>query len=352
MPALGSPTIIDGSHGEGGGALLRTALCMSVLTQQPLRVENVRGATTHPGLDYEDWLLIQTLAGCCGAETVGAEIGSPSVSFLPTRRPKGISGVLNEEPATPARSANALVIASSLLPVCARSGMYSQFQVKGETYGRNALGYDYFANVSLAALRKMGLYASVEQRESGFGRESWGDVAVEVEPSVIQGIEWADRGRLLKCKAIVTSAELPPAVGLRAVAHLEQLAKNAGVPMEAEAVRTQARTPGIYVTAWAEYQCGIGGATAMGARGLRAESLSQSVFESLMQWLATDATTDPFLVDQILLPAALAEGVSTFKTSLLTERFLTSVWVVKQFLPIHITVKGAEGKPGSVTIRR
>ena len=47
-----------------------------------------------------------------------------------------------------------------------------------------------------------------------------------------------------------------------------------------------------------------------------------------------------------------ADGDETIlKVHRLTQRFLSMVWVIKQFVPIHITVKGQEGNPGTVTIR-
>jgi RNA 3'-terminal phosphate cyclase (ATP) len=80
--------------------------------------------------------------------------------------------------------------------------------------------------------------------------------------------------------------------------------------------------------------------------------LAQGAFEELFAWLRSDATVDPYLTDHLLLPAVLAEEPSTWKVSRLTKRFLTMVWVVKQFTPIHITVRGTEDGPGTVTIRR
>lgn len=34
--------VIDGSHGEGGGQVLRTSLALSLLTRTPFRIENLR----------------------------------------------------------------------------------------------------------------------------------------------------------------------------------------------------------------------------------------------------------------------------------------------------------------------
>jgi len=90
----------------------------------------------------------------------------------------------------------------------------------------------------------------------------------------------------------------------------------------------------------------------MGARGMRAESLAQAAFEETFSWMSGNSTVDPFLADQLLLPLVLAEGESTFTVSRLTSRFLTCAWVVKQFAPIHITIRGSENGPGTITIRR
>jgi RNA 3'-terminal phosphate cyclase (ATP) len=244
------------------------------------------------------------------------------------------------------------VVLSALLPVLARSGVYSTLVAEGETFGNNALSYDYFANVTLSALRKTGLYAFPELLTGGFGRESKGQVALDVEPSALQGITWNERGRLKEIRAIVSTASLPPPVGERAVSHLRRLAQNSGVQMHAEHVEIGARTPGVHVTAWATYERGMGGGAAMGARGLRAETLAQLAFEEMFEWMATSSTVDPYLADQLLLPLVLAEGESVFSVSRLTPRFLTCAWVVKQFTPIHITIRGAENGPGTVSIKR
>lgn len=353
MPALGSPILIDGSHGEGGGALVRTCLVMASLTQQPVRIEGVRSGTKFPGLDYEDLLLLRALAKCSAAETTGAQVGSTTVSFLPTRRSKGLNENL-DLPADEAnhRSASVPVVLCSLLPVLARTGTYSEVSLSGETYGARSLSFDYFQNVTVPVLQKMGLYAFPDQESAGFGRESRGSVTMSVEPSAVQGIDWSSRGKLIGGRAMVTTAELPTAVANRAINHLEKMAQNSKLPMEIEANPVDSHSPGAFVTVWAQFERGMGGGTSMGQRGLRIEHLVQSAFEETLAWISTDATVDPFLADQLLIPACLAEGETVFKTSRLTKRFLTAIWVIKQFLPIHITVRGSEDHAGVVTVTK
>ncbi len=349
MRSPGSLVTIDGSYGEGGGGTVRTALAMSALTQQSVKIASVRSGTPYPGLDVEDLAIAKAIAQSCQAECTGLEIGGDTLVFHPTARPRSLTGILEVPDSN--RTPNTLVVLSSLLPVLARSHGYSAITCEGETYGSNVLTYDYFANVALYAYRKLGLYAFPDQRLSGFGRESRGEVSLDIEPSAITGINWATRGRLVQCRAAVTTAELPSAVGMRGVSHLELMGKTIGIPIEAEAIRTHGDRQGAYVTVWAQFEAAAAGFTAMGQKGVRIESLAQHAFDALMTWMEGDATVDPYLADLLLIPAILADGDTTFKTSRLTGRFLTSVWVAKQFVPIHVTVRGKEDSPGTVTVK-
>lgn len=350
MAGSGSLVVLDGSYGEGGGNLVRTALSMAAMTQQSVRITRVRGATAYPGIDIEDFLLAEALAQVCKAETPGLELGSNTLTFHPTIRPKAFKGVLHS--GETGRNPNALVLQSTLAPILARSGALSSIQAYGETYASNSLTYDYFARVALPALAAMDIYGYPELLRAGFGREFEGEVSLEIEPSAIKGLKWEDRGRLKECRCVIVTSNLPPSVAERGESHLKRLSTSAGVPIAIDHVDAPAAQSGAFVTCSALYQNGAGGSTAMGTKGLRMEHLVQNAFESLLRWMATDATVDPYLADQLLLPACFAEEPSVFKTPRLTKRFLTGVWVVKQFLPIHLTVKGKEDGPGIVTVRR
>ena len=88
---------IDGSHGEGGGALLRTALSMSILTQQPVQIDGIRTGTKYIGLDVEDLTLIKCLQDLCNADVSGLTHGSLSILFSPKRAIRPLRGeVLTE----------------------------------------------------------------------------------------------------------------------------------------------------------------------------------------------------------------------------------------------------------------
>lgn len=360
--------VLNGSHGEGGGALLRTALAVSALTQQPVRIHNVRGGMRTPGINSEDLCFIRALGLSCLARMQGDDLGSNDVTFVPTRPPYGLNHRLDvtefEKGTVPG---SALIVAHALLPVLARAGMYSRLVVHGETYNQNTLSYDAFERVTLAAHRRQGLYAYPHLVVAGYGFGARGEIGLEIEPSALQGIDWTKRGELEGLHAVIVTSEIQDSVAERGIEHLQRLFEGedvqtrnsrrkaipkAPMPIEAEAIEVRSRAPGAFVTVWAEFERGYGVGTAMGARGVRMESVVESAVDNFMGWFASDATVDPFLADQLLLPAAMAEGPSAYTTSRITARLITMAWVIKQFLPIHITVHGREGEPGSVTISR
>lgn len=341
---------LDGSHHEGGGGLVRTALQMSALTQLPVRLTQIRGGTNHPGLDLEDVQILRLLSKACDAETDGAEISSHELMFTPRKRLSPITESLSMGKKG-ARGANALIVLATLLPILARGGGFSEVSTEGETFGPNTLTFDYFSQVGLTALRKMGIYAWLNQLVAGFGRDHYGKVAMEVEPSAFEGLNWQDRGRMVGGHAIITTSELPTHVFARGKQHLENLAHFAGVPLRISHSEVKASSPGAAVTLWAEFERGIGGVVQSGSRGIRIETVAQGAFEGLSDFLQSSASVDSHLCDLLLVPAVFAQGESAFKVPRLTARFLTMVWVVKQFLPIHLTIIGDEGQPGAVSVR-
>jgi RNA 3'-terminal phosphate cyclase (ATP) len=82
------------------------------------------------------------------------------------------------------------------------------------------------------------------------------------------------------------------------------------------------------------------------------EALCQGAFEELLEWQQSPSTVDPYLIDQLLIPMVLAQGDVTLRVSRLTSRFLTSVWAVRQFTPLPLVIKGTEGAPGVISIKR
>lgn len=353
MPLTTRPLTLDGAYGEGGASLVRTALVMSALTQTPVTVQNVRGAMRQGGLAAEDLTLLSALGSCCDAEVSGTEFRSREFSFVPQGRPHALkepishSNVPESDP-----SVAAMVVLNALLPVLCQTKAYSTVVAEGETYGHRILTYDYYEQVALSAYRAMGVHAYPHLIVAGYGKGARGTVELDVEPSVPHGIDWAERGPFEGAFARIALSEVSEGIGERGVAHFERLARGAGIELHLEYEVVPSVNPGVFVTVWGQFATARGGATAKGERGIRVESVVQSAFGAFLEWYSSGSTVDEFLADQVLVALAFAEGDSALRLHRVTQRLQTMVWVIKQFLPIHITLRGGLGEPGELTVRR
>jgi RNA 3'-terminal phosphate cyclase (ATP) len=74
---------LDGSMGEGGGQVLRSALTMSILTSQPFKIRNIRAQRQKPGLMAQHLKAVDAAAAISRAAVSGAYLGSNSLVFQP-----------------------------------------------------------------------------------------------------------------------------------------------------------------------------------------------------------------------------------------------------------------------------
>ena len=72
---------IDGSQGEGGGQMLRTALSLAMITGIPFALETLRAKRKKPGLLRQHLTCMSAATQKTGAKVSGAEPGSRALTF-------------------------------------------------------------------------------------------------------------------------------------------------------------------------------------------------------------------------------------------------------------------------------
>ena len=74
---------INGEHGEGGGQIIRSAITLSCITNQPIHLENIRKNRKEGGLKPQHLTAIKILQKISNANVIGAELGSTELKFIP-----------------------------------------------------------------------------------------------------------------------------------------------------------------------------------------------------------------------------------------------------------------------------
>jgi RNA 3'-terminal phosphate cyclase (ATP) len=332
--------ILDGSYGEGGGQILRTALSLAALTGTPIRIERIRAGRSKPGLRPQHLTAVQAVARISQAEVTGVHLGSQALTFRP-RAPRG--GHYQFDVAETTGSAGAVtLIAQALLPPLLQAAEPATVILKGGTHVPWSPPAHYLTHVFLPALAVMGVEAILTLERWGWYSRGGGEVRLSIIPTgVLRGIQWRAPAGSSAFKAISAAARLPEHVARRQAARLTARLGEA-VPVEITGAGGQ--DPGSLVFLWGP-QAGF---AALGARGKPAERVADEAVEAYLAFRTRGAALDRHLADQMLIYLALAQGPSRFTTEAVTSHLLTNVWVIEQFLGPTFEVRGNPGEPGEV----
>ncbi|HZH02989.1 MAG TPA: RNA 3'-terminal phosphate cyclase, partial [Myxococcaceae bacterium] len=74
---------LDGSEGEGGGQIIRSALCLSLITGQPFRITGIRARRSQPGLRPQHLACVRGAERVSQSYSEGAEVGATVIVFRP-----------------------------------------------------------------------------------------------------------------------------------------------------------------------------------------------------------------------------------------------------------------------------
>ena len=342
-----SAVTIDGSHGEGGGQILRTSLTLSVLTGRPVEVEDIRAGRSKPGLQPQHLASVKAAAAISAAEIVGAAVGSTRLRFMP--QSAAVPGTYHFDIGT--AGATTLVAQTILLPL-SLAGAPSRVTITGGTHVPHAPTAEYLEHVYAQVLSKHGCQAAVSSPHAGFFPRGGGSVQLAIEPvQLLQPVTLTERGVLRSLTAHVLTSGLPPDVARRGEVAIRERLRS--LPTEVTVVPRDvpSQGPGAAVFLLAICENGRAGFSAIGARGKPMEGVAGEACEALLAWYGTGVACEEHLADQLALPTALTPGTSQWTTSHVTEHLRTVLWVLPQFLDVEAGLGENEDGSGRVTMR-
>ncbi|HXX96622.1 MAG TPA: RNA 3'-terminal phosphate cyclase, partial [Candidatus Bathyarchaeia archaeon] len=74
---------IEGSYGEGGGQILRSAVSLSVITGKAIEVINIRAKRHNPGLRPQHMQATKAVAELFHARVENLKVGAEWIRFIP-----------------------------------------------------------------------------------------------------------------------------------------------------------------------------------------------------------------------------------------------------------------------------
>ncbi len=347
---------LDGSYGEGGGQLLRTALALSVLDQRPFRMTRIRAKRRNPGLGPQHLAAVRAMAQIASAQVEGAELGAREIVFRPGGSVTAGSytvdvSVLGDQPSA---GSVCLILQTLLLPLALRGDCASRLLLIGGTHVRWSPCYHYLAEVYLPLLARIGIHCRLELGQWGWYPQGGGELEAHIEPvpsrDALQGLDLTERGALVEAWGLSAASNLPPHVIERQASQMQKRLRSRHIKTDLLQIDAPSPGPGTVVFLLAQYEHAAAGFAGYGRLRYPAERVADDAFEAFDAHRRTKAPIDPHLADQIVLPLALARGDSILRTSAITSHLLSVIWLVKTFLDRRIEVRGDRDKPGDVII--
>lgn len=342
---------IDGSYGEGGGQIVRTALALSTITGKSFEVGNIRKGRCDSGLKAQHLYCIKALEGLCNAKADGARLGSTALKYSPGKI-KG--GTISIDIGT--AGSVSLLLQAVLLPSFFADSKV-RLKITGGTDGKWAQPYDYFDNIFIPQVKRFVKDIGINLIRRGYYPKGQGKIELKISPnlklsnfsdfsefhSFIKnenlGYNLTEQGNLIQVNGISHASgllEKSEVAERQSKAAKHELAK-LNVPVKIENRYYDTACPGSGIVLWAEFDKARIGADSLGERGLRAEIVGKQAAERLINEIGYNAPVDEYLADNLIPFLALAGG--RIKVSKVTNHTRTNIYVAEKFLDVKFKVK-------------
>jgi len=335
---------IDGSQGEGGGQILRSALSLSCLTGKAFRITKIRAQRSKPGLRPQHLKAVLAAREISKAHTSGERLGSGEIIFQPQ---KISAGKFNIDVGT--AGSTSLILQTLFLPL-ARAGEKSTLTITGGTHVPWSPSYHYLEWQWLPYLRKMGVDSHMNIERAGFFPKGTGRVWIEIFPTrSILPLRLIHRGTLRRLRGLSTVSNLPVHIAQRQQAQVEyRLGEK--YDFEIQIKHLPSLFKGTTLLLMAEFEGGSCCYIGLGKLGKPAEKVADEVVDEFEYFMSTNGTVDQYLSDQLLLPLSFAIGESELLTPKVTQHLLTNATIISKFIPVNIEINGGVGQPGVIRI--
>jgi RNA 3'-terminal phosphate cyclase (ATP) len=325
------PVEIDGSFGEGGGQILRSALAISLVTRRPFRITKIRAGRKKPGLLHQHLTSVKAATAISQAEVKGDSLGSQDLYFAPKTVTPG------QYHLAVGTAGSCTLVLQTVLPALLTAGGRSELRLEGGTHNPFAPPFDFLAKTFLSIVYRMGPKVTATLKRSGFYPAGGGEIEVSIEPAAtLSGIDLLERGQIKKRLARAMVARLPRSIGERELKVVQDRLAWDRSHLQVEEVK-DSRGPGNALIIEIESENITEVFTSFGQRGVPAEEVADKNIREVQEYLASGVPVGRHLADQLLIPMALANG-GKFRTLPLTEHTSTNVQVLKQFLDVDIQV--------------
>lgn len=333
---------IDGSQGEGGGQIVRTALSLAMASGTAFRLDNIRAGRDKPGLLRQHLACVQVAKQLASARVLGDNVGSSSLVFEPHAMKGGVFDLAI------GAAASIPLLLQTVIPPLLLAEHATRLTLAGTTHSAGAPTFEQIDETWLPLLARMGATIEVKLLRAGFQTAGGGKVTMRVERAKrLRPLTLDERGTITLRRVRATVANLPFEIADREVKHAVHLLSWPEDAGEARGVDADGPGNCVAITLGSEHVTAM--FSAFGGPAITAEAMVERLVDDVRAHLVGEAPVGPHLADQLLIPMALA-GSGSIVTGSPSSHARTTMALIEKFLPVEFTAEPIDDRRWRITV--
>lgn len=308
---------IDGSFGEGGGQILRSALTLSAITKKPIHIEKIRFNRKPPGLKPSHLITIKLLAKICNAQVDGMYVGSTSLKFIPGK----IEDIRLKEDVGTAGSIS--LIMQALIPAVSFANKKLDLTITGGTDVPWSPTSNYTKFVLAEAYSRIGINFSVEVKKRGYYPKGGGLVELVVHPAQKTKPISLTKRIQKNAKILCSYSKLSETKITESLESMKQTLQNKGFTTQTETVQQNALDRGASVLVYSHDSDSIVGADELHDNKADFGKLAATNFVNSLG-------VDVNLSDMLVTPLSITKGLSVFTVQKISKHLETNLYITSK----------------------
>ena len=332
--------VIDGSFGEGGGAILRLGVGFSFLFNRPIRIKNIRANRPKPGLRTQHLLGLTTTSKLTNSILSECKVGTEEITFTPNPKMEGKDYIH-------VNISTAASIGLLLQPIqIASLGIRRPPRIEvslggGGTFGKWAPSLNYLQEVTYKIFKNSGLNIEIQIEKHGFYPKGGAKTRCVINPSKqsLKPIKLTELGNvgLIEGEIIITNQLRKNRDNIGAKvrrAIQQQIRRKLKINSSIKYTWVDSNSEGVGLSLWAHSDTGaiISTGTILSERRISSEDLGVLAVNELTKYIQNNVPVDNFLSDQLIPLMAYVKAPSKIRVLEITSHTKTNLELVKLFI--------------------
>lgn len=342
-------------NGIGGGQILRTALAMSLLTEMPFTIKNIRKNRPNPGLKKQHVSALKIIEELYDVQISEYKIGSTELSFMPKSKKLKAKRVTYD---IGTAGSITLLSQSILLPLIFSDAKQIVLKIKGGTDVSYSMPFDFLSQIFLPQIKFLANDIKIDLGKRGFFPIGNGEISIRIKPKFMNKEEdfrifqeemlgqnlafnLVEKGFIQNIIGFSTASKQ---LNERRVAERQERSArlilkgyaNTNIRVE----YTESDSVGSVIALYAKYSPDnyeidfknpvLLGSDALGKKDKRAEDVGKEAAQKLVELIKGDACVDEHIADNLIPYLAIVGG--KIKTNTITDHIIANAYVVNEFL--------------------